>query len=114
MTAAATVVAFVVLAATGGLVRWRIGAVPRSGLPVGTLGVNVSASFVAGLVASISPTASVVVVTALLGSLSTFSTFTGEVVDLRSSHGPGRAGLYVALTCVAGIGAAWVGLALAG
>ena len=111
---AVTVAVGGVLAAIGGLARWRLAAENRPGLPVGTFGVNVVASFAAGLLASVSTTASIVVVTALLGSLSTFSTFVAEVVDLRATHGRSRSVLYAVATCTAGVGAAWLGLALGG
>lgn len=108
-----TVLAFVGAAAIGAIGRWQAVHLDREGLPFGTLLVNVVAAFVAGLLTGVSPTLGVIVVTAGLGSLSTFSTLTAEIVDLRCEHGALRAIAYAVVTCTLGIAAATLGLAIA-
>lgn len=105
------VVGFVIAAMFGGIVRWRVSAFNHDDLPWGTLTVNLGAAFVAGLLADASPTVALIAATALLGSLSTFSTFVGELVDRRSRRGVAAA--YLGITIVGGILAAWLGLTLA-
>ena len=56
----------------------------------------------------------VVVGTGALGSFTTWSTVTAETYALDRDNGRGRAGAYLAVTLVGGVGAAWAGLALAG
>lgn len=107
-----TVIGFVVAAAVGGVARWQSTRLNQPGLPVGTFVVNVVAAFAAGLAVDVSTTAALIVTTALLGSLSTFSTLTGELFDLRESHGPLRSTAYAAATLVGGVGAASFALAL--
>lgn len=107
-----TAVAFAFAAAAGGLARWRMTRLNRRPIPVGTLTVNVTGGFVAGLAAGVSATVAVVLVTAFLGSMSTFSTFAGELADLLDRR-PTAAAAYVTVTLLAGITAAWIGLSVA-
>lgn len=107
------VFAFAGAAAAGGVVRWQVARLNAPGRPIGTLVVNVVAAFLAGLASGVSATVALLFTTACLGSMSTFSTVIGELVDLRSSNGLARSAAYGAITVVAGVGAAWLGLALA-
>lgn len=92
-----------------------------SALPVGTLTVNVIASFVLGLLAGlgthVDSDVSALIGTGFCGALSTYSTFGFETMRLG---GDGRARLavgYVVASLVLGLGAAalawWLGAALA-
>lgn len=107
-----TVIGFVLAAAVGGLARWQMSRLNRPGVPVGTFAVNVVAAFAAGLAVGVSSTAALIVSTALLGSLSTFSTLTGELVDLSETHGTLHSAAYAAATVITGIAAASVALTL--
>lgn len=109
-----TALAFLIAAALGGVARWRVSSLNRDGMPLGTLLVNVAAALAAGLLVDVSATVAVIVTTAFLGSLSTFSTVTAELVDLRDGHGLTRSVAYGVVTGAAGIGAAALGLAIAG
>ncbi|BAN00993.1 fluoride efflux transporter FluC [Ilumatobacter coccineus] len=105
------VIGFILAAMLGGVVRWRASELNTDDLPRGTLAVNVGAAFVAGLLIESSPTVAVIASTALLGSLSTFSTLMGELVDRRDRRSV--AAIYLAVTIVGGVLAAWLGLTLA-
>ncbi len=107
-----TAVAFGFLAAIGAVARWRASRVNRSGAPIGTLAVNVSAAFVLGLLHDVGDGALTAVGAGLLGSLSTFSTVIRELVDQSERGEVARATAYVTATVVLGIGAAWLGIEL--
>ena len=102
---------FGLLAAIGALGRWQASARNRADWPAGTLLVNVAAAFILGLLHGAADGTVTVVGAGLLGSFSTFSTVVREVVD-TSSRRPGAAAAYLAITAVAGISAAWVGIEL--
>lgn len=98
-----------------GLVRSKF----RTALPVGTIGINVTGSFLLGLVAGAvvahaAPVElQVIAGTGFLGGYTTFSTASFETVRLIQS---GRTGLALANsigTAAAAVGAAAAGLALA-
>jgi CrcB protein len=85
-----------------------------SGFPWGTFTVNVTGSFVLGLVAGAAPpTVSTLVGTGFCGALTTYSTFGYETMQLA------RQGSRLLATCnalgsvFAGLGAAGLGLAVA-
>ncbi|MCB0996464.1 MAG: CrcB family protein [Acidimicrobiales bacterium] len=86
----------------------------RPAWPVGTLAVNLLGAFVLGLTSETAPELLTVVGTGALGSFTTWSTVTAETYALDRDNGRGRAGAYLAVTLVGGVGAAWAGLALAG
>jgi CrcB protein len=84
----------------------------RTELPVGTLVVNLVASFVLGVVTgagSLSPAVAALVGTGFCGALSTWSTFAYEVAELRARA---LALGYLVLTLVAGLALAALGYAL--
>lgn len=85
-----------------------------TGFPWGTFTVNVTGSFVLGLVAGLatSPTVTSLVGTGFCGALTTYSTFGYETVQLAAG-GSRLFALFNALGSVfAGLGAASVGLAV--
>ena len=107
-------------AAVGALLRWRLGAWlnPLSAtVPLGTLAANVIGGYLVGLVVAwlahhpeLSPAWRLFLVTGFLGGLTTFSTFSAEVVTLlqqgRLLAGAGLAGLHLAgslLATLAGV-----------
>ncbi len=98
-----------------GLVRSRL----RTALPVGTIAINVTGSFLLGLVAGavIVHAAPVelqaIAGTGFLGGYTTFSTASFETVRLIQSRRTGLALLNGIGTAVAAVGAAAAGLALA-
>ncbi|MDN4644078.1 fluoride efflux transporter FluC [Arthrobacter sp. PsM3] len=98
-----------------GLVRSRV----RTALPIGTIAINVTGSFLLGLVAGavIVHAAPVelqaIAGTGFLGGYTTFSTSSFETVRLIQSRRTGLALLNGIGTAVAAVGAAAAGLALA-
>jgi CrcB protein len=87
-------------------------------MPLGTLVINVSGSFVLGVLVGLnrgdrlSASALLVAGTGFCGGFTTFSTFAFETARLLEGDGP-VAGRYVAVTTVLCLGAAALGLALA-
>ena len=114
-----TVVAFVVLASAGSVVRLLAsnpGVGGRwPGGPAGTLSVNVAGSFLLGLMAGADDAMLLVVGTGGLGALTTFSAFAADaaaMADTREGRRGGRALGHVVNTLVLGVGAAALGLYL--
>ena len=108
--------------AMGGVARFLIGgALQRadSTFPSGTLTVNIAGSFILGAVAryaAMSPTFSpelrLLIGAGFCGGLTTFSTFSVEAIELMQGGALARAGLYVAVSVLTGLGAALVGMAV--
>ena len=109
-----TVVAFVALAVIGTLVRAIATAGPAAGhVPWRTLAVNCAGACILGAILTSQVGGGHVAVTAAgLGSLTTFSTVAGETAALLDDGHKRTAILYVGLTLVAGIAAAWLGLSI--
>jgi CrcB protein len=83
-------------------------------LPLATLAVNVGGSFALGLVLAwasprLGPATSAAVTVGFLGAFTTFSTFAMEAVALQEVGQATAAVLYVALSVVLGVGAAFAG-----
>ena len=99
-----------------GLVRAKL----RTALPVGTIAINVSGSFLLGLVAgavivhAAPPELQAIAGTGFLGGYTTFSTASFETVRLVQSGRTGLALLNVVGTAAAAVGAAAAGRALSG
>ena len=98
-----------------GLIRYRL----RTALPVATIAINVTGSFLLGLVAgavivhAAPPELQAIAGTGFLGGYTTFSTASFETVRLVQSGRTGLALLNGIGTAVAAIAAAAAGLALA-
>lgn len=109
-----TVAAFVALAIIGTLIRAIVTAGPGPGaVPWRTLAVNCAGALILGIiVTSRLGDAPIAVTVAGLGSLTTFSTVAGETAALLDNGHKRTAMLYVGLTLVAGITAAWLGLSI--
>ena len=75
--------------------------------------MNLTGSFLLGIVAGWSPPVATVVGTAGLGALTTFSTFAGELVSgwERSRRAIGS---YLGISIVGGVALAWLGLVVGG
>jgi fluoride exporter len=84
--------------------------------PWGTLAVNVTASFVLGLVAGagavLSPAVALAVGTGFCGALSTYSTFSYETLRLLETRAPFYASANVVASLAAVFGAAALGAVL--
>ena len=110
-----TAVAFVVAAAGGALARAEAGRRwnHHEGFPLGTLIVNVTGSLVLGLLSEVTPPTITVLGVAGLGAFTTFSSFARDTVALAETRQVVLAAAYVGASCLLGIGAAAVGVALA-
>ena len=103
MTALAVAVGGAVGAVLRHLVSRRLN---RPGFPWGTLAVNVAGSFLLGAVLGRTPPeVAALVGTGFCGALTTYSTFTLEIVGLPT----GRAIAYAAVSTTAGLAAATLG-----
>ena len=106
-------------ACTGALLRWRLGlALNHAGawLPWGTLAANLIGGYLVGLVlawahhADLDPLWRLMLVTGFLGALTTFSSFSAEVVEmLLAERWPQAAGT-VALHLLGSLALTWLGI----
>ncbi len=84
--------------------------------PWGTLAVNVVASLILGVVtgaaAHLSPAVTALLATGLCGALSTYSTFSWEILRLTQERARIQAALTVLISVFAGVGAAALGWSL--
>ena len=105
----------------GAVLRWLVGkwtlAWFGTGFPVGTLAVNVAGSLVIGLAIAaldgVGDTAKLFFVTGLLGGFTTFSAFSMDALTLSQRGETATAALYVALSVILSLGAAFAGYAIA-
>ncbi|MFA6584538.1 MAG: fluoride efflux transporter CrcB [Elusimicrobiaceae bacterium] len=93
-------------------------AFPEQLFPLGTLTVNVAGCFLIGLLAALAkdrgvfgPQARLFLIVGVLGGFTTFSAFAYESLELASGGDFFRFGLNIVLSVVAGLGAAWLGMA---
>lgn len=110
-----TAAAFVLAAAAGALARAGAGSRwnRHGGFPLGTLVVNVTGSFLLGLLSEVTPPTFTVVGVAGLGAYTTFSSFARDAVALAETGELTMAVVYVGASCLLGVGAAAAGVALA-
>ncbi|MCA9678032.1 MAG: fluoride efflux transporter CrcB [Kofleriaceae bacterium] len=117
---AATAVGVALAGAAGSLCRWLVAVWmakwPR--WPWGTLAVNVvGALLIGGVVAALAARGladsrtRIVITSGFMGGFTTFSAFAFETVAMLERRQVGSAALYVIVTVLAGIAAAWLGLA---
>ena len=106
------VVVFFLLAAGGSLLRWGLQNSGKWSKPAGTFVANIIASFLLGVLLGGSPSAETVTVigTGFLGSFSTFSTVMMEVSDELEDNRRLVAAIYLCLSVIAGVAAAFLGL----
>lgn len=119
------VCAVAVGAALGGVARYVIGQVFAQrfgpGFPYGTLFINVTGSFLIGVVAElatsrafgVTPLVRIFAATGILGGYTTFSAFSLEGLMLVTDGAAFLAALYAAGSVVLGLVAAYAGLVLA-
>ncbi|RZQ63044.1 fluoride efflux transporter FluC [Amycolatopsis suaedae] len=106
-------------AAVGAPLRYLTDRVLRARLgpafPWGTLAVNVVGSFLLGLIAGLpaDPAVTALAGTGFCGALTTYSTFGHETVALARGGAAGRAAANVAVSVLAGVGAAALGFLFA-
>jgi CrcB protein len=115
------VLGLVVAGGCGALLRYEVELAVRRWLgpsfPYGTLMINVSGSFLLGLLAGLAeahgirPGLVTVVGTGLLGAYTTYSTFTFDTVGLAERGRAGAAAVNVAASLALGLAAAGLGLA---
>ena len=106
--------------AAGALARYGLGvAVGVRSFPWATLGINLTGSFVLGLVLTMGiqrgwpETTTVPIAVGFLGAYTTFSTFSFETYTLLRTDRAAVAMTYVAISMVGGIAAAALGYATA-
>ena len=111
-----TAVAFTLAAAAGALARTEAGRRwnRHDGAPLGTLIVNVTGSFLVGLLATTAPPALTVLAVGGLGTFTTFSSFARDVLAAAQRRQLGFALGYLIASCALGVGGAALGLALTG
>lgn len=110
--------------AVGGVTRYLIGGLSQrltaGTFPIGTLLINVSGSFLLGLVlrygvetATLTPEMRAFLTIGFCGGYTTFSTFTYETVALAEDGQWARAGLYITLSVGLSVVATLLGFAAA-
>ena len=117
-----TALAIAIAGALGALARGGVGSWFGQRFPSfawGTLVVNVSGSFVLGLLFALlieraagTPTMRLALTTGLLGAYTTFSTFSLETMRMFEEGATGSAFANIGLSLVLGLGAVWLGLSL--
>ncbi|MEQ1873642.1 MAG: CrcB family protein [Ilumatobacteraceae bacterium] len=114
------VVLVAIAGAAGALARYGIGlAVGGRSFPWSTLGINLTGSFVLGFVLAFglergwSETTTVPLAIGFLGAYTTFSTFSYETFTLARTDRAALAAIYVAVSVVGGVLAAFAGYTLA-
>ena len=110
-----TVAAFVAAAVAGALARAEAGRRwnRHDGLAVGTLIVNITGSFLLGLLSDVAPLTLTVLGVGGLGAFTTFSSFARDAVALAERGRIKAAAFYVGATFVLGLAAASAGVAIA-
>jgi CrcB protein len=110
----------------GTLLRYWLGmgvqqSVPHSAFPTGTLAVNLAGCFVLGWFSQwalnggrVSPRIRTSISTGLIGSFTTFSTFSAETVQLFRQGLWGSGLGYAGLSLIGGLCLVWLGMAAAG
>jgi fluoride exporter len=117
-----TALAIALAGALGALARWGLGTwfgQRFPSFPWGTLLINVSGSFLLGMLfaalierAAGSPTVRVALTTGLMGAYTTFSTFSLETFRLLEDGATGAALTNIGLSLALGLVAVWLGVSL--
>lgn len=107
-------------ACAGALARWRLGVwlnTPGAFLPWGTLAANLVGGYLVGLaigalelMPQLDPVWRLALVTGFLGALTTFSTFSAEVVGLLTQGRLGHALVVCTLHLAGSLTMTWLGL----
>ncbi|MCD6664351.1 MAG: fluoride efflux transporter CrcB [Comamonas sp.] len=120
MTNLPAIAAICIGASLGALSRWWLGVwlnTPGAFLPWGTLAANLIGGYLIGLVIAVlqalpqlDPLWRLAVVTGFLGALTTFSTFSAEVVGLLTQGRLGHALVVAVLHLAGSLTMTWLGL----
>ena len=106
-------------ACAGALARWQLGLWlnhPQALMPWGTLAANLIGGYLVGLVLAwahhvhLDPFWRVLIVTGFLGALTTFSSFSAEVVEMMLADRWGQALVTVALHLLGSLALTFVGI----
>ena len=106
-------------ACVGALARWQLGLWlnhPHALLPWGTLAANLIGGYLVGLIlawahhADLAPVWRLMLVTGFLGALTTFSSFSAEVVEMRLADRWGQALTTIALHLLGSLTMTFVGI----
>ena len=113
------VIAICLGACIGALARWRLGlALNHDGawLPWGTLAANLIGGYLVGLIlawahhADLAPFWRLILVTGFLGALTTFSSFSAEVIEMALADRWGAALTTAALHLLGSLALTWAGI----
>lgn len=106
-------------ACVGALARWRLGLWlnhPGAFMPWGTLAANLIGGYLVGLIlawahhADLAPLWRLILVTGFLGALTTFSSFSAEVVEMALADRWGAALSTAALHLLGSLALTWLGI----
>ena len=106
-------------ACVGALARWRLGLWlnhPGAFMPWGTLAANLIGGFLVGLIlawahhADLAPFWRLILVTGFLGALTTFSSFSAEVIEMALADRWGAALTTAALHLLGSLALTWAGI----
>ena len=105
-------VLFLIFAATGATVRWRVQKLRIWKVWVGTLSINAVSSFLVGLLIASNPGNEIITVVSggLLGSLSTFSTIIMQAVERIEARKYSSSLFVIGMNIVLGVLFAYIGL----
>ena len=113
------VLAICVGACAGALLRWQLGLWlnhPQGFMPWGTLAANLIGGYLVGLVLAwahhvdLDPLWRLMIVTGFLGALTTFSSFSADVVEMMLADRWGQALVTVALHLLGSLAMTYVGI----
>lgn len=108
-----TMVLFALAAAAGAGIRFVVsGSLDNDDLPIGTLTVNILASFALGIITGADDPLPTVLGIGAIGALSTWSAAANEAAEMSREGKGGLAGAYLALSVSTCVLAAWFGLRL--
>lgn len=106
-------------ACVGALARWRLGLWlnhPGAFMPWGTLAANLVGGYLVGLIlawahhADLAPFWRLILVTGFLGALTTFSSFSAEVIEMALADRWGAALTTAALHLLGSLALTWAGI----
>ena len=106
-------------ACVGALARWRLGLWlnhPGAFMPWGTLAANLIGGYLVGLIlawahhADLAPFWRLILVTGVLGALTTFSSFSAEVIEMALADRWGAALTTAALHLLGSLALTWAGI----
>ena len=114
-----TVLVICIGACAGALLRWQLGlwGNATAGMPMGTLAANLLGGYLVGVCVGVfeampqlDPQWRLRLVTGFLGALTTFSSFSAEVVGMLQQSRLGLAGLTAGTHLIGSLALTWLGL----